>query len=337
MSPRQRAYYQGIPMAPYDLVKEGLIGLLVVGVLVVGLSVALSSPDDPPLTVQHVAATAPLTFVQTALGELNGTDSINSYGPPYNNGSGSVQSLGPVSLQRLAGVHIPINTAQDMVRGPLRDVAHMEPAVAAALRTFDGATPARQAAWEAAYGAALARARVQGTSVRLPAGGYGPVAPMMAGLLDLGRSGLLEPAVDNSPRIYSTDNTRSILFLQAAALPAAAARFHLIGSQWGMMNETGNYPGQAWLWLYTLGYQVPAYASSPNADALVMATIAVLTLVLLLLPWIPGLNRLPRLLGVYRLIWRDYYRDRAAPTAAPSPPAPVSSPPGPRVPAGGRP
>ncbi len=336
MSPRQRAYYRGIPMAPYDLVKEGLIGLLVVGVLVVGLSVVLSSPDEPPLTVQHVAATAPLLFVQTALGELNGTDSINSYGPPYNSGSGSVQFLGPVSLQRLAGVHIPIDTTQDMVLGPLHRVAYMEPVVAAALRTFDGATSARQAAWEAAYGVALTKARVQGTSVRLPAGAYGPVAPLLAGLLDLGRSGLLEPAVDNSPRIYSTDNTRSILFLQSAALPAAAASFHLIGSQWGMMNETGNYPGQAWLWLYTLGYQVPAYASSPNADALVMATIAVLTLALVLLPWIPGLNRLPRLLGVYRLIWRDYYRDRAAPTAPPPPSAPVASSPEPRVRAGGR-
>jgi len=337
MSPRQRAYYQGIPMAPYDLVKEGLVGLVLVGVLVVGLAVALSSPDEPPLTVQHVAATAPLTFLQTALGELNGTDSINTYGPPYNSGSGSVQSLGPVSFQRLAGVHIPIDTAQDMVRGPLRDVARMEPAVAAALRTFAGATPARQAAWETAYGAALTKARVQGTTVQLPAGGYGPIASMMAGLLTLGRSGLLEPAVDNSPRIYSTDNTRSILFLQSAALPAQATRFHLVGSQWGMMNETGNYPGQAWLWLYTLGYQVPAYASSPNADALVMATVAVLTLVLVLTPWIPGLNRLPRLLGVYRLIWRDYYRDRASSTSAPSPPPPVSSPPEPRARAGGRP
>ena len=336
MSPRQRAYYHGICLAPYDLVKEGLIGLLVVGVLVVGLSVVLSSPDEPPLTVQHVAATAPLLFVQTALGELNGTDSINSYGPPYNSGSGSVQFLGPVSLQRLAGVHIPIDTTQDMVLGPLHRVAYMEPVVAAALRTFDGATSARQAAWEAAYGVALTKARVQGTSVRLPAGAYGPVAPLLAGLLDLGRSGLLEPAVDNSPRIYSTDNTRSILFLQSAALPAAAASFHLIGSQWGMMNETGNYPGQAWLWLYTLGYQVPAYASSPNADALVMATTVVLTLALVLLPWIPGLNRLPRLLGVYRLIWRDYYRDRAAPTAPPPPSAPVASSPEPRVRAGGR-
>jgi hypothetical protein len=318
MSPRQRAYYQGIPLAPYDLIKEGLIGLLVVTVLVCGLAVALSSPDEPPLTVQHVAATDPLTFMQTALGELDGTDSISTYGPPYNSGSGSVQSLGPVSFQRLAGVHIPIDTAQDMVLGPLRRVAQLEPPVAAALRTFDGATPARQAAWEAAYGTALAKARVQGTTVGLPAGGYGPVAPMLAGLLALGRSGLLEPAVDNSPRIYSTDNTRSILFLQSAALPAAAASFHLIGSQWGMMNETGNYPGQAWLWLYTLGYQVPAYASSPNADVLVMATTVVLTLVLVLLPWIPGLNRLPRLLGVYRLIWRDYYRARQA-TTGPTP------------------
>ncbi len=337
MSPRQRAYYHGIPLAPYDLVKEGLIGLLVVGVLVVGLSVALSSPDEPPLTAQHVAATDPLTFVQTALGELDGTDSISTYGPPYNHGSGSVQSLGPVSLQRLAGVHIPINTTQDMVLGPLSMAGRLDPRVASAVQTFTHASPARQARWEAAYGAALAKARVQGTSVQLPAGGYGPAAPMLAGLLNLGRSGLLEPAVDNSPRIYSTDNTRSILFLQSAALPAAAARFHLIGSQWGMMNETGNYPGQAWLWLYTLGYQVPAYASSPNADALVMATTVVLTLALLLLPWIPGLNRLPRLLGVYRLIWRDYYRDRAAPVATSPPPTPVSSPPEPRARAGGRP
>jgi len=337
MSPQQRAYYRGITLAPYDLVKEGLIGLLVVGVLVVGLSAALSSPDEPPLTVQHVAATAPLIFMGTALGELNGTDSIDSYGPPYNSGSGSVQSLGPLSLQRLAGIHLPIDTAQDMVLGPLRSVARMEPPVAAALRTFEGATPAQQASWETAYGVALAKARIQGARVQLPVGRYGPVAPLLAGLLTLGQSGLLEPAVDNSPRIYSTDNTRSLLFLQSAALPAQAALFHLVGSQWGMMNETGNYPGQAWLWLYTLGYQVPAYASSPNADVLVMVTVALLTLVLMLLPWIPGLNRLPRLLGVYRLIWRDYYRDRAASTIVPSPPAPLPSPLGPPMPVGGRP
>jgi hypothetical protein len=28
----------------------------------------------------------------------------------------------------------------------------------------------------------------------------------------------------------------------------------LLGEQWGMMNETGSYPGQVWLLLYTLWY-----------------------------------------------------------------------------------
>jgi hypothetical protein len=33
-------------------------------------------------------------------------------------------------------------------------------------------------------------------------------------------------------------------------VPAGAAA-HLQGNTWGMMNETGSYPGQAWLWLYS--------------------------------------------------------------------------------------
>ncbi|HVC79417.1 MAG TPA: hypothetical protein VNL35_02820 [Chloroflexota bacterium] len=312
MSPKQRAYYQDVPMVPYDLIKEGLIALLVVLVLVCGLAALLSSPDEPPLTAQQVATSDPVTFLQTALGELNGTDSISTYGPPYNNGSGSVQSLGPISFQRLAGVRIPINTASDDVLGPLRMVAPLVPSVGSALQSFERAGPTQQTTWETAYGDALNKARVRGQSVLLPPGAYGPVAPMLTGLLNLGRAGLLEPAIDHSGRIYSTDNTRGLLFLQASALPVLAHQYHLVGTQWGMMNETGNYPGAAWLWLYTFWYQVPAFASSPNADVLVIATMGILTLLLLLLPWIPGLNQLPRLLGVYRLIWRAYYREQAA-------------------------
>ena len=32
------------------------------------------------------------------------------------------------------------------------------------------------------------------------------------------------------------------------------------------MNETGSYPGQPWLWLYTLWYQVPGFDHSANVD-----------------------------------------------------------------------
>ena len=310
MSPRQLEYYRGIRMAPYDLIREGLIALLVVGVLVLGLSAFLSSPDEPPLTAQQVAKSDPVTFLQTALGELDGSDDIASYGPPYNNADGAVQSLGPISLQRLAGVQLSIDTARDDVLRPLSMAAEMNPVLATALKSFTTATADQQKLWLTNYAKALKRAKVNGAAVVLPEGVYGPVVPMLSSLLGLGRAGLLEAAIDYNNRITTTDNTRSLLFLQASALPARAEHFHLEGSQWGMMNETGNYPGQAWLWLYTVWYQIPLFADSPNADALVWLLMAVLSLALLLLPWIPGLNRLPRMLGVYRLIWRDHYREQ---------------------------
>jgi hypothetical protein len=35
------------------------------------------------------------------------------------------------------------------------------------------------------------------------------------------------------------------------------------------MNETGSYPGQAWLWLYALWYQAKPIKASANADILI--------------------------------------------------------------------
>ena len=55
-----------------------------------------------------------------------------------------------------------------------------------------------------------------------------------------------------------------------------------------MMNETGSYPGQAWLWLYTFWYQISPFKTSGNADALVWALMMILSLGLILVPIIPG-------------------------------------------------
>jgi hypothetical protein len=75
--------------------------------------------------------------------------------------------------------------------------------------------------------------------------------------------------------------------------------------QWGMINETGNYPGQPWMWLSTFWYQIKPFATSDNADALVWPLMALLTLALILLPFIPGLRSPPRYLGVHLLTWRN--------------------------------
>ena len=45
-----------------------------------------------------------------------------------------------------------------------------------------------------------------------------------------------------------------------------------------MMNETGNYPGQPWMWLYTFWYQVEPFSTSDNADALVWGLMVLLSL-----------------------------------------------------------
>ncbi len=181
-----------------------------------------------------------------------------------------------------------LDSAHDLVLAPLAGVAH-DPALTAALTAWAAAKPDRQTAWATAYSKALA-AVPDGNPTRVPAGRYGPV-PVLAGrFLSLAAGGGLEGALTSSTGFYASDETRPLLLLADGAYLTDRARAqHLGGNQWGMMNETGNYPGQAWLWLYTFWYQIRPFSTSPNADALVWAVMALLTVVLLLVPVIPGL------------------------------------------------
>jgi hypothetical protein len=67
------------------------------------------------------------------------------------------------------------------------------------------------------------------------------------------------------------------------------------------MNETGSYPGQPWLWLwlwlwlYQLWYHVPGWRNSDNIDLIAIYMTGLATLLLLLVPFIPGPARHPPL------------------------------------------
>ncbi len=305
----QVSYYRGLRMMPYDLIREGLIALLIVFVLILAFAGFLSSPDEPPLTLQQYAQQNPVGFVTTAMHELSNTSLIANYGPPYNNGTGSVQFIGPVSLQQIAGVTIPLDVAHLYVLDPLAIIAQTNPQIAAALQTFTQASATQQASWEDAYMKALANATGSNGQINVPQAAAGPLPTMMNQLLTVGTSGALDGLLLRSGGFYQNDFTKPLLFLSEDALPTKAAQFNLLGSQWGVMNETGNYPGAAWLWLYTFWYQVPPYNTSPNADALVLVTMVIITTLLIIFPYLPYLNRLPYYMGIHRLIWREYYRD----------------------------
>ncbi|MHB8572966.1 MAG: hypothetical protein ACYDAY_08430 [Candidatus Dormibacteria bacterium] len=306
---RQDDYYRDVPMVRYDLVRELAVATVVVLVLVLGLSAALSSPDAPPVTIQQWAQADPIDFVTTAVAELEGSSPSAGYGPPYNAGSGAVQSLGPLSPQQWLGVHIAINPARDFVLQPLRYAATGDARLTLALATYNAATPDRQAKWLDSYAKALGAAQVQDGLVTVQDGDYGPVPVMMAGLLDEGRSGAVDGYLLNSGRFFQTDYTAPLLFMADGGYLASLAKDqHLQGSQWGMMNETGLYPGQTWLWLYTLWYQLPAFQAggwfAANADLVVVLIMTVLTLLLALVPFIPVLRDIPHWIPVHRLIWR---------------------------------
>jgi hypothetical protein len=290
------------PTRPYDLVKEFVVALVVIGLLTVVLAAVFSSPDNKALTLKAWAQGAPNDVIATATAELAGTSTSAGYGAPYNK-AGPGQDLGPLHLQRWGGIRIPIDSARDLVLGPLATVTG-NAALTPALTAWQGASSDQQTKWAGAYGDALA-AVPDGDPSKVAAGDYGPVPVLASSFLTLAGTGGLEGLLTSSSTFYVSNETKPLLLLaDGAYLEDLARADHLGGDQWGMMNETGNYPGQPWMWLYTFWYQVKPFSTSGNADALVWGLMALLTLVFVLIPYIPGLRSLPRHLGVHKLIWR---------------------------------
>ena len=293
------------PTRRYDLVKEFVIALVVVLLLSGGLAVIFSSPDEKAITMSGWAKAAPNDVIATAAGELAGTTTSATYGAPYNTNSDG-QKLGPLSLQKWAGVRLPVDSASLVLR-PLGYISDSS-ALTTALTAWKAATPDQQTKWATGYVDALGKAP-DGDPAKVATADYGPVPVMSASFLGLARTGGLEGILTSSGNFYGGDQTESLLLLtDGAYLEDQARAQNLGGDQWGMMNEVGNSPGQPWMWLYTFWYQVPPFSTSDNGDALVWGVMMLLTLALILVPFIPGLRSIPRKIPIHRLIWRDYYR-----------------------------
>ncbi len=293
----------------YDILKEGTIAMAIVLILTILFSVVFSSPDEKSITLQSWAQNDPIDFVTTATSELAGTSVSAAYSYPYNYVPDAGQKLGPFSLPSIFGVTIPVNPAQDFVLKPLETVVY-NPALTSALQSYNSASTAQQTSWLDNYTKALDKATASGGQVIVRNGTYGPVPEMMSSLLVMARSGGLDTSLLSGNGFYGTDYTKPLLFLADSGYMAGIAQAqHLTGSQWGMMNETGNYPGQAWLWLYTFFYQIKPMSTSGNADVLVWALMIGLSGIMVAVPFIPGLRAIPEKTKLYRFIWKDYYRD----------------------------
>jgi len=316
------------PDRRYDILKEGTIATVIVGALVVIMAGVLSSPDVPSLSIKTWGTVDPVGFVNTAATELDGGSVSSNYGPPYNNGTGSLQQVGPVSWQKLFGITQPVNSAKLFVLDPLAVQATNSPPLAAALASYNTASPAQQLKWATAYDKATApgstKVPFNGGDLKIPAAG--PVPVMMAGELTMARSGALDSDLLAQRQFYGTDYTKPLLFIaDGGYYNQLATNMHLTGDQWGVMNETGSYPGQPWLWLYQMWYHVSPFQSSASVDVWAIYLTSICTLLLLLVPFIPGLRDVPRVVPLYRLVWRSWYRSPSSAGTPGGPGAPATT------------
>jgi hypothetical protein len=276
--------------------------------LAILLAVLFSSPDEAPSTIGQWSRHEPVNFLETADAELSGTSATAEYGPPYNHKSAG-EHAAFFRPQKWLGVTHPIDPGEDYVIGPLRMVP--DPTLRREIGEYLAAQSYLKADGVNGYKREIRTARVgPHGSVYVRPGEYENVENLMRALLNLAQSGGLDGDPLTSRQRLQTDYTAPLLFMaDGGLLRRRAERQHLPTNQWIMMDETGSYPGQPWLWPYAVWYRVEPFKSSTNADCLVMLTVAALSLALICVPLLPGVRDMPRWLPLHRLIWRERHRD----------------------------
>jgi hypothetical protein len=349
------------PERRYDLIAEGTVAVIIVAVLCIIAAILWGSPDGgltypkapaspagQAFSARYWDTSDPSDLAQTAVQELLGATTTATYGPPFNTTTGASQEIIGIQPAEIAkaifGLTLPVNTASDFVLAPVSQlVAPGNPVAAAAIRLYKAAggdlspgapagnvASARQATWLNNYAKALAKpaAKFTPTSVTVPPGNYGPVPVIIKAELLIADNGSLDGYFQGSDQQLSTNTTDATMFFSDGSLwENIATAQGVAGDQWGVMNELWNFPGQVWLWLYAGMYQIPALNPSGNSNLDLDVGLLMILFGFLLpmfAPWIPGINRIPRWIPLYKIIYRQYYRSTRSgqpPAEKPSEPA----------------
>ena len=294
------------------------------------------SPAGQAFSAKYWDVNDPSDLAQTAVQELLGGSGTAGYGPPFNTTTGASQQFIGIKPAEIAkaifGLTLPINTANDFVLAPVSQLAApSSPVVASAVSRYkaaggdlspgvaaDQVASSQQMTWLNNYTKALTAksAKFTPTSITVPAGNYGPVPAIITAELAIANNGSLDGYFQGSEQQLSTNTTLGTMFFSDGSLWGNIAEAQGVGGdQWGVMNELWNFPGQVWLWLYAGMYQIPALNSNnANLDLDVGLLMIVFGFLLpMFAPWIPVINRIPRWIPLYKIIYRKYYHSTDAP------------------------
>ena len=166
---------------------------------------------------------------------------------------GAGQKVGPLTRSAGRG-HYP-STRRATSSSTPSAASPANAAAAAGARRYQAAPPSQQTRLDRRYTKA-SRTPLPGRDFRLPPGDYGPVAPMMAPCRAGPERRARRRPADDGPVLPDRLHQAAAVPRRRRLLRGPRRAQHLLGDQWGMMNETGSYPGQVWLWLYTFWYQI---------------------------------------------------------------------------------
>ena len=297
-----------------DLIKEFLIALLAVLVLVVVLALLFQSPKMQPLSIKSYASNNPTGFKKVELRNILGQSQIETYGYPYNK-NGESQQIDFFSPENIEKVTIPIKPINVFFLTPLSMEASVDHSLQYPFKNFlylQKYNDKELISIEESYYNYLSQSKIHYTNNYL-IHKYYPVYTLVNTTLNMARSGIFAQLLDinlsgnNSTYTYNYQN--KLLFLQGYPLQSFANKYKMSGDQWGILKETGAYPGPWWLGIYTSLYQIPAISNSTNADLIAFSIFSFLLFLLALVPILPIINKIPYYIPLYKLIWKRYYAE----------------------------
>ncbi len=250
-------------------------------VVVVLLALLFSAPYIPPLTIGEAAQAHPDTVAMTFLKEFNGSSATATY----------LDTIDPYSFNTSSAyVSVPYSVYLNLTHSQNEEARFL-----AENRSDRSRTLAQAYAYFDANG-----------TVSKGMNSSNPMIVMASSLTYMAQVGAYQPVLQGEVMSGNND-TYVIRFLyDSGILWAEASRYGLSVPQWGML-KVGAPPWSLQYWLIPYNLLQIQTANIPWWNDVENGSIGAVTLLILVfLPYIPGLREVPDRLRLYKLFWNKY-------------------------------
>ena len=278
--------------------------------LVAVLAATIGSPNYPKDTIAGVTKDNPGGAVMAFTQELDGTATSSGNAQEFGTGDpGQVFVLNPVRAA------VPLLGPITLANFPTLQVSDVQQAVTA----YDSASSDQRMTWASTYdtalgtipagGGAAAGAGEMGAGSVGPdfakvgslKGDFGPVPVLVEADVQLAQTGYLEQNLQSVDPGHSYHLVNIWLYDHPNML-ATAVDQGLTDDQWGMVKERGFSVGP---WYLTIPSVFHVYfPGGATGQGFVLWNLGFTLILLFVIPLVPGVRNLPRILKLYRFIYR---------------------------------